>query len=154
MMRVFVAMAAALCLTGSMAVATPGGCRWSIPTDIGQRPTRWLGSCRAGAADGLGILRAGSREPYDFFLGRMVRGRPRDGLMIGHGTEWLVASRFDPSGAIVRSSDEDGSGLQAIFDRAAAAAAAMARRMDADGNHASARYYRSLADKVRKSIPE
>ncbi len=154
MIRVSLAMAAALCLTGSMAIATPGGCRWSIPADIGQRPTRWLGSCRAGAADGLGILRAGTREPYDFFLGRMVRGRPHDGLMIGHGTEWLAASGFDSNGAIVQSSDKDGSGFEAIFDRAAAAADAVARRMDADGNRASARYYRSLAEKVRKSIPE
>ncbi len=154
MIRASLTIAATLCLTGSMAIATPSACRWSIPADIGQRPTRWLGSCRAGAADGLGILRAGTREPYDFFLGRMVRGRPHDELMIGHGTEWLAASGFDRNGAIARSSDDDGREFQAIFDRAAAAADAVARRMDADGNRASARYYNSLADKVRRSIPE
>lgn len=154
MIRASLTVAAALCLTGSMAIATPAGCRWSIPADIGQRPARWLGPFRAGAADGLGILRAGTREPYDFFLGRMVRGRPHDGLMIGHGTEWLTASGFDRNGAIVRSSDKEDSGFQAIFDRAAAAADTVARRMDADGNRASARYYRNLAEKVRMSIPE
>jgi len=154
MIRTCITILTVLSIGGSTAVAAPAGCRWSIPAEIVQRPTRWLGTCRSGAADGLGILRAGSREPYDFFLGRMVHGRPRDGIMIGHGTEWLAAHGFDRSGAISPSPEVEASDFEALFTRGGAAADAVARQMEASGNKASARYYRALAERVRKAVPE
>ena len=154
MIRAGILLAAMAGLGGSTASAPASSCRWSVPVDVRQRPVQWLGDCHAGLANGLGILRAGNREPYDFFLGRMSKGRPVDGLMIGHGTEWLVAHGFDERGGIKRTPNAAEGEFGAVFSRAAAAADANAKRMEARGNPASARYYRTLAAKVRNSLPE
>jgi hypothetical protein len=84
----------------------------------------------------------------------MARGRPVDGLIIGHGTEWLVAHGFDGRGAIKRTPESTAAQFEALFNRGAAAADATAQRMEVSGNKPSAQYYRRLAAKVRHSLPE
>jgi hypothetical protein len=153
MIRAAIMLAALVGLAGSTSARVPS-CRWAVPADVRQRPVAWLGACPAGLADGTGILRAGTREPYDFFLGRMARGRPVDGLIIGHGTEWLVAHGFDGRGGIRRTPDSTAGQFEALFSRGAAAADTLAKRMEAGGNRPSARYYRALAAKVRNALPE
>ncbi|RYF10595.1 MAG: hypothetical protein EOO77_21200 [Oxalobacteraceae bacterium] len=154
MIRTFALFALALGLAGSTATATAPPCRWTIPIDVTQRPVRWLGSCKAGLAEGTGILRAGVGEPYDFFLGRMSGGRPVDGIIVAHGTEWLAAYGFDARGGIRPAPSANGQQFEALFGQAAAAAEATARSMDGAGNRQSARYYRTLAQKVRRALPE
>ncbi|MBZ6382561.1 hypothetical protein [Sphingomonas sanguinis] len=57
--------------------AAQNSCRVTIPADLSQRPARWLGPCAQGMAEGLGVLRLGTGEPYQFFLGRMAGVRAK-----------------------------------------------------------------------------
>ncbi|WP_394663356.1 hypothetical protein [uncultured Sphingomonas sp.] len=59
--------------------AVQAPCRVTILADLTQRPARWLSPCAKGVAEGLGLLRLGTGEPYQFFLGRMADGRPVEG---------------------------------------------------------------------------
>ncbi|RZM34976.1 MAG: hypothetical protein EOP67_14190, partial [Sphingomonas sp.] len=57
-------------------------CRFKVPADLDAAPARWLGECGKGTAEGLGIMRAGTGEPYAFFAGRMKGGVPVHGLLM------------------------------------------------------------------------
>jgi hypothetical protein len=137
--------------------ASPGGaaaCRFTAPPDLDAAPSKWLGDCRAGAADGLGVLRAGSGEPYAFFAGRMERGRPVQGLLMLRDGLWMAAIRFDAKARAVSSDGLRPELDDQLFAQARAAALDTAARFRRAGNKASADYYMRLARKIVDGRPE
>src|SRR5436305_509029 len=57
-------------------------CRAQVPANLSLAPAQWLGDCSNGVADGLGVMRAGKAEPYEFFAGRMAGGKLVDGVLL------------------------------------------------------------------------
>ena len=149
----------ALCTAAvALAAATPlfgqtAGCRFAAPTELDARPSAWLGECRNGAADGLGVIRAGTREPYSFFAGRMAHGRPANGLLLLQ-TGMMAAIRFDASGRVVSSDGLHPQQDEHIFAQAQNAARAVSARFAKAGNPRSATYYKQLARRILVSQPE
>ena len=141
---------------GSAAACSAGGgapsaadCRVTIPADLTQRPARWLGDCIKGTAEGLGVLRLGKAEPYQFFLGRMARGRPIQGVLKVNGSQLIPAYRFDPEWRGVVPDADRPEQLTQVFRTGSAGASAAARRFASQGNAGSATYYRKLAEDYR-----
>ncbi|WP_369935961.1 hypothetical protein [Xanthomonas tesorieronis] len=132
----------------------PAPCRFEAPADLDAAPARWLGDCQQGAADGLGIVRAGTAEPYAFFAGRMQDGRPAQGVLLLHEGGLMAAVRFDAALRAVSSDglhpDED----DRVFAQARAAALETAARLRQQGNRASADYYTALARRIDDSRAE
>jgi hypothetical protein len=129
-------------------------CRFTAPPDLDAAPVHWLGGCQAGAADGLGVLRAGSGEPYAFFAGRMGKGRPVQGLLMLRDGLWMAAIRFDAKGRGVSSDGLRPELDDQLFAQARAAALDTAARFRRAGNKASADYYTRLARKIVDGRPE
>ena len=127
-------------------------CRAAVPTYLTARPTRWLGECRAGQAEGLGVLRAGAAEPYQFFFGLMRGGKPLRGLLRGPDEGWEEAASFDVRGHNVSTSNPVA--FDSLYKLATAASRATAQRFAAAGNRGSAVYYQRLANKIRDGEPE
>lgn len=146
-------IAACTSLSAMAAPPTPA-CRFQAPADLDAAPTRWLGECRDGAAEGLGIVRAGSAEPYAFFAGRMQDGRPANGLLLLRAGGMQVAVRFDDA---LHAVDSDGLRPEQddrVFAQARDAALATAARLRRQGNQASADYYTALAQRIVDSRAE
>jgi len=146
-------MAAALLLMAGQTGAEPP-CRFKVPADLDAAPARWLGECGKGTAEGLGILRAGTGEPYAFFAGRMKGGLPVHGLLMLRSGGWMVPVRFD--GAL-RTVSQDGLHPEQddrVFADAEAAARATAARLRRTGNATSAAYYVRLARQIVDGRPE
>ena len=57
-------------------------------------PARWFGPCPRGQAEGMGVLRTGSAQPFGFFAGRMSAGRPGAGLVIQPNGLFAPAAGF------------------------------------------------------------
>lgn len=134
---------------GAKTAAASAPCRVTIPADLTQRPARWLGSCAKGVAAGLGVLRLGTGEPYQFFLGRMADGRPVQGVLKVNGSQVIAAYRFDAEGRGVNPDGNRPEQLTQVFRTGSAGASAAAARFAAVGNKASAAYYRKLARDYR-----
>ena len=138
------------------AMASPPAepCRFEAPADLDAAPARWLGGCRNGAADGLGIVRGGTAEPYAFFAGRMQEGRPAEGLLMLHAGGLMVAVRFDAALRVVSSDGLRPNEDDRVFAQARAAALETAARLRQQGNRASADYYAALAQRITESRAE
>jgi hypothetical protein len=134
---------------GATTAPAPGPCRVTIPADLTQRPARWMGGCVKGAAEGLGVLRVGQGEPYQFFLGRMAGGRPVQGVLKVNGSQVIPAYRFDTDGRGVNPDGNQPEQLTQVFRTGSAGARAVAGRFAAQGNKASATYYTKLAQDYR-----
>lgn len=141
----------ALAMTNSAFTQPKPGCLAAVPASLTAAPAIWLGDCHAGKADGLGVLRAGRAEPFQFFFGLMRAGEPVKGLMrVGDG--WEDAEHFDAHRHNVGASDQivfDG-----LYKLAIRAATATAQRFAAAGNRGSAAYYQRLAKQIRDGEPE
>lgn len=129
-------------------------CRVEVPAELSTRPARWLGECRNGVAEGLGVTRFGAAAPYEFFAGRMRAGRLVDGVLILKSDLMMVAVRFDAQRRVVVSDGLRPSEDEAVFRTAAAGAEAVSKRMAVSGNRSSAAYYAALAKRIRNAPPE
>lgn len=116
-------------------------CRFVAPTSLGMAQVEWIGACRAGKADGLGMLRPRGAGAADIaFYGRVVAGLPDLGIIdLPSG---FKAGRLH-AGDIVTGSDMDE--RDSAFEVAAQAATAVSRHYQSQGNAASARYYAQKA---------
>jgi hypothetical protein len=154
------AAAAAITLAGTAALSRsapasgPAACRADVPADLTLAPAHWLGDCPDGAAEGLGILRAGTAEPYEFFAGRMHQGHLVDGLLLLEQGTMMAAVRFDATRHVVSSDGLHPAEDDTLFRNATAAASAVSKRFAAAGNRGSATYYARLAVKIKNSQPE
>ncbi|WP_420136821.1 hypothetical protein [Sphingomonas sp.] len=113
------------------------------------RPWRWLGDCPNGRAEGLGVLRMGSEDELTMFIGRMHAGRPVAGLL-DHGL-LMMAKAFTPAGVAIQPDGNHPEEKTAVFTTARRAALATSRWLAARGNHASAAWYRDMADGIRET---
>lgn len=128
-------------------------CRATAPADLTGHPAQWLGDCSGGRANGIGVLRAGTAEPYQFFAGAMQAGQPVRGLLVTPDA-FQAVGRFDAQGRDLSPRSWEPQAHHAIFILAARAARATARRFETSNNRSSAAYYRRLALRVEKGEPE
>ena len=131
-----------------------GSCVATAPTEIAGGTARWLGSCPAGRAEGLGVLRVGAREPFGFLVGRMKAGRPVSGLIFKPSGNYMEAVAFDGRGRAILADGEHVQQEDALWATAARAARNVAERFADDGNRNSASYYRRLAYRIEHDRPE
>jgi hypothetical protein len=129
-----------------------GTCRAEAPAAL-TGPAHWLGACPNGAAEGLGVIRVGTAEPYQFFLGEMHAGLPVRG-MLKQTDGWGMAAHFDAARAVVSPRSWDPRDSHAMYLLAARAARTAARRFATMGNRGSAAYYQKLAQEVTDGEPE
>ena len=120
--------------------ARPAACRFTPPPGIEAGVRAWLGGCPAGAAEGPGVLRTlpADRPPVLYF-GSMSAGRPGPGVVERGGDCYPLAG--GDREANVRA-----------FRAAAGGARAAARRLRAQGNLASARYYDAEAERLDRTL--
>ncbi|MEK6350058.1 MAG: hypothetical protein V4764_21425 [Burkholderia sp.] len=136
---------------GFAAEADGAACRAAKPVDFHSGPAHWQGPCPGGVAEGLGAMRIGSAEPYEFFLGEMKAGKPVRGLLkMNDG--WMVANSFDAASKV--QSDNSGRDFDALWQLGVRAAQATSRRFKDAGNARSAAYYQRLAKAVTDGQPE
>lgn len=128
-------------------------CQAIAPADLTSHPTRWLGDCPAGRANGLGVLRAGAAEPYQFFAGAMRAGQPVRGILVTRDA-FQVVGRFDLQGRDLSPRSWEPEAHHAVFVLGARASQATASRFKTSGNAGSAAYYRRLSLRIQKGEPE
>ncbi len=128
-------------------------CQAASPAALTSQPARWLGDCGNGLAEGLGVMRAGSAEPYQFFFGEMHAGSPVRG-MLKEGGGWEMAARFDAARVAVSPRSWTPEASHAMYVLAARAAQTAARQFASVGNRSSEAYYERLAQDITKGEPE
>ena len=153
MKSVLQALAAMLLLPAASTSLASAPCSVVAPAEFKRSQIQWLGDCRGGLAEGKGIIRAGSAEPYQFFAGEIHAGRPVRGLLL-IGDDWFAAAGFDPDGHRQDIRSGDPNEYHALFVVAAGAAETAARHFAAAGNRSSAAYYHRLAKKIVSGEPE
>lgn len=141
--------------SGAPDATKPGAssCRAAAPAALTSQPARWLGGCTNGAAEGLGVMRAGSAEPYQFFFGEMHAGAPVRG-MLKEADGWEMAASFDAARGIVSPRSWDPKDSHAMYLLAARASRTTAQRFASAGNHGSAAYYEKMARDITNGEPE
>jgi hypothetical protein len=141
--------------SGASAISGPDArfCRAAAPVVLTAQPARWLGDCVNGVAEGLGVMRAGSMEPYQFFVGEMRAGVPVRG-MLKEADGWEMAAHFDTARAGISPRSWDPKDSHAIYILAARAAQTTAARFSSSGNRNSAAYYERLAREIYHGEPE
>ncbi|HJO64364.1 MAG TPA: hypothetical protein QF469_03410 [Sphingomonas sanguinis] len=96
-------------------------------------------------AEGLGVLRLGTGEPYQFFLGRMAGGRAVQGVLKVNGSQVIAAYRFDAEGRGVNPDGNRPEQLTQVFRTGSSGASAVGARFATARNMGSAAYYRKFA---------
>ncbi len=136
-------------------IDVPGAkpCHAVQPTITRTAPAHWLGDCSEGRAEGIGVLRIGTHEPFEYFFGAAHAGRPVRGL-IKAANGWYAATRFDARMNMVNPRSEDPNEAHATYILAVKATQATARRFAMAGNRGSARYYERLAKQIADGEPE
>lgn len=123
-------------------------CAFNAPYGWSQNSTRWDGECRAGHADGIGILKEFSnRKVKRFFFGRVKDGNLDLGVI--DQAEGYVAGQF-AQGRLVPS--EDRQIFVSAFAEAEKATSQAASRFSKAGNKASARFYKAKARELREQM--
>lgn len=138
---------------GASASGLHGGCRIAPLADFRGAPAAWLGECRDGQAEGLGVVRSGTAAPYRFFAGEAHGGRAARGLIVTD-SGWFAAAGFDGTGRRIDIRSGDPNAYHALFMLAARAARTTAQRFAAAGNRGSSAYYERLAAKIAAGEPE
>lgn len=131
----------------AQAVAS-GTCAFNAPDGWHQSATRWDGECRAGYADGLGIL----KEYENLKVRRLFFGRIRHGdldLGVIEQADGYIAGQF-AHGRLIPS--EDRQSFVSAFAEAEKAASHAASRFHKTGNNASARFYEAKAKELREQM--
>lgn len=139
--------------SGAAGVDTAAKCTITPPAELNRRPLHWLGSCTNGLAQGIGVLRLGEGEPYQFFLGRVADGRPVQGVLRVENAQLMTAYRFDGALHVVQPDGLRPRETADVFRTAVAGANATARRFAIAGNRGSAAYYTRLAEQIAGSEP-
>jgi hypothetical protein len=127
---------------------TTSGCRYQIPERWQSYGVQWVGSCDAGLAQGLGILRATEQgKVTEVFFGRLDRGV----LIIGviDTPDGYIAGRYS-AGSLVKDGDRN-IYINAFRDASEAAHKA-SEYYRQKGNDASARYYAEKATKLENQM--
>ncbi len=125
-------------------------CRVETPTEWNSTgPVTWIGGCKHGYADGLGVLRrTDPGYPTDLFLGRVDQGFLRSGATDRDGS--YKVGCWD--GGTVLPPGDDLEYRNKVIDawrNAAKAADATARYMRSHANPKAARFYTHLAKVMR-----
>lgn len=129
-------------------------CTLTPPAEFGDRPSRWLGDCIRGKAEGVGVMRFGASAPFSFFAGIVRAGRPIRGMLIDDNGMFRVAWNFDQRANAIDAGGDRPSEQDQVFKIAAQAAEATSKRFSARGNRGSASYYGALAKRIREGKPE
>lgn len=132
---------ASVTLATAVPAASAPACRFSSPVPNEHGGQSWLGSCRAGAADGPGVVRIaspGGKAPVLWF-GRMTAGLPGKGVVERGGDYYPEAG------------DDRNANVQA-FNAAAAGARAVSRLFAGMGNKRSARFYADEATRLARTL--
>lgn len=131
-----------------LTTAGSADCRFGVPQGMPAADLRWSGNCRAGWADGRGILRAYEHgKVVRIFYGRLEAGQAVLGVI--ERDDGYQAGRFE---AGARVDDGDRNTLVQAFDEASAAASQVAAGYRKSGNAASARYYRWKARQLSQQM--
>ncbi len=139
---------------GCSQAAAAAACSVIVPADMKGPQPRWLGTCAAGKAAGVGVLRVGVRAPFSLFFGRVVAGRPQTGLiMLASGTMMEIRG-VDDTGGVIATDGEHLAEQDRAWADAAAGARLVARRFAAAGNKGSAAYYARWAHRIETQRPE
>ncbi|MFD1950447.1 hypothetical protein ACFSGX_06665 [Sphingomonas arantia] len=144
---VLIAMTGTSATPGTSAAPAPprtaAPCRIMVPHDLEAGVTSWIGPCRGGAADGIGMLRVQRSLDYSLFLGQAANGRPVTGTLFVFPHAMLAVTRFDPYGHPVSGGTAPAD--HAAFLLGAQAARQTAAHFAARANTASRDFYQRLA---------
>lgn len=150
----FMTLLAALSSAGANARPSPAmqadthGCRLLVPVDLGGGPTTWIGDCRGGRADGLGVIRVGGAGAPRLFAGLVRAGRPVAGYLdTGSADSAGPSLHFQGGDGLPTRNHAEAQQACTIASRGALAAAARYRAMH---NPASARFYDGWAATLRR----
>ncbi|MBE9604359.1 hypothetical protein IAI18_05740 [Acetobacteraceae bacterium H6797] len=126
------------------------GCRFQAPASLTQGPTAWVGTCRDGRAEGLGMLRRrdGAQAGAAFF-GEMREGVPRLGVVEAEGGYRVGAFA---QGDIGTASELEWQERLDAFRLAAQAARMVSDHYARAGNAASSRFYQSVAAQLEQQV--
>ena len=123
-------------------------CQFAVPPEWVGRTLNWDGACKAGKADGSGVLRAyGKDKTTEIFFGQMRAGQLAVGVMEVEGG--YKAGNF-VNGAV--QDTEDRNILLKAFDVASAAAKAYSERLKQAGNAPSAKLYAEKAEELAQQM--
>lgn len=114
-----------------------------------DRNLQWDGPCKAGKADGTGVLKAyakGKASP-EIFYGQVVAGALHFGVLEIEGG--FQAGKF-VNGVV--QDDEDRNVFINAFDVASAAAKAYSERLQKAGNAGSAKFYAAKAKRLAEQM--
>jgi hypothetical protein len=113
------------------------------PVDVERGVATWLGPCRNGVAEGVGVLRVQHQLDWSLFLGRAAGGKPVSGALYLTPQTLVAATRFDGAGHVV--SGENPAADHQAFLLGAAAAKQAAAHFGGEKNARSAAFYTRLA---------
>ena len=129
-------------------VSTQATCAFTAPTGWNQAATRWDGACKAGHAEGLGVLKEYQQQKVvRFFFGRLEHGEPKLGVL--DQAEGFSAGQF-AKGAPLPSDDRQR--MIDAFAEAEKAANEAASRFSKAGKQASAKFYADKAKALREQL--
>ena len=129
-------------------MAGKADCRFEVPSGWHGVDVRWTGSCKAGHAEGRGVLRQFSDGRVQrLYFGSLVAGRLRLGVI--EQVDGYVAGQF-AAAKVVAGADRNM--LIKAFDEASAAASSVAENYRREGNVASARYYQERAKQLAEQL--
>jgi hypothetical protein len=115
-------------------------CRIEKPVMWNPPAASWLGSCKAGHADGWGALQDSPGGPA--FVGLVSEGYLRSGVFVAEGR--YTAGRWK-DGAVVHDETVDRNTAIQAFNDAAKAAQAASNSMAKVSNRKASRFYARLA---------
>lgn len=119
-------------------------CQFRGLASLGEGAAHWVGECRAGRAQGLGMIRMRiGPQALNAFFGLMENGRPVEGA-IETAEGWIVGRA--EGGDLV--SARDFNERDRAFDMASRAAQAVSDHYRRAGNRASAEFYAKLRERI------
>ena len=128
-------------------------CRVEAPVEWSAGHITWIGSCKDGYAEGLGVLRnTVEGTSAELFLGRVEQGSLRSGVLVA--AQGYTAGRWE-AGSVAESGTDDQANRNAIlagFEDGAKAADATSRSMAKHSNPKSSRFYSRLAKRLRSQM--
>ena len=122
-------------------------CRIEKPVMWNPPGASWVGSCKAGHADGWGALQDSAGGPT--FVGLVSEGYLRSGVFVSDGR--YTAGRWQ-DGAVVRDENVDRNTTIQAFNDAAKAADAASKTMTKMSNRKASRFYDKLAKSLRNQM--
>jgi hypothetical protein len=128
-------------------------CRVETPVQWNVGHVTWIGGCKDGYAEGLGVLRnTVEGTSAELFLGRVDRGNLRSGVLVT--AQGYTAGRWE-AGSVAESGTDDQANRNAIlagFEDGAKAADTISRSMARHSNPKTSRFYTRLAKRLRSQM--